>query len=141
LNSDILAFEKLLSSYENFSVDNRVSELSLLEKNKFKIQSLNPVNFNIVLVGESGVGKTSFVKSFMTKLFQSENSEQTSNNQTIAPIQSESKDFQTYTYNSRFEKENFNLEIIDYKGYRQNLKINFWVKKTLSFFKNRVLIW
>ncbi len=77
----------------------------------------------------------------MTKLFQSENSEQTSNNQTIAPIQSESKDFQTYTYNSRFEKENFNLEIIDYKGYRQNLKINFWVKKTLSFFKNRVLIW
>ncbi len=140
MNSDILAFEKQLTSYENFNLDYKVSELSLLEKNKLKILSLNPVNFNIVLIGESGVGKTTFVKSFMTKLLQSEKFEQTSKNQAITPIETESKDFQTYTYNSQSEKENFNLDIIDYKGYRQNLKINSWVKKTLSFFKNRVLI-
>ena len=47
--------------FENYS------ELALLQKNKQIFLSLNPINFNVLIVGESMSGKTFFIKNFIKK--------------------------------------------------------------------------
>lgn len=139
LDSDNLDLEKILSSYDNFNVDKEFSYLSHFEENQFKLQSLDPINFNIIIVGEKGIGKTSFIKSFIQKLNKSHKSECISKIEIVPHKQSYSHDFVTYSYSSKLEEENFNIEIIECEGYRNNLKIKDWMEKINSFLKERVI--
>jgi septin family protein len=77
-DSLIMNVEKMINSSQ--IKEDTLNEVSILEKNNQKFLNLNPVNFNVLVIGESESGKSTFIKCFMNKMQKSCNNHNKSYN-------------------------------------------------------------
>ena len=135
-------FENLFSSLIDIDFEIKNPEFSLLNKNIDKYQSLNPLKFNIMVVGERGLGKTTFINCFLEKLKQS-NNDMIYTDDSFIKANNSSQDKKTdsyisYKYKCLIPSQNFNIEIIDTPGYGSDLNIRNWLIDLKRFIKLRV---
>jgi septin family protein len=162
MDSVILNMEKLLlnQKVENNGFVDNCSELAILEKNKQIFLSKNQVNFNVLVVGESGAGKTTFIKNFLKKV--EKLTTKGKNNQNDISMENNSfnvyceqnfpineDDIKSGIYTSKFDSykvnhlsnsHNYNFRIIDSPGYPSHGKQNDWLNQILEYIHRRVTL-
>lgn len=124
------------------------TESSILERNSRKFQSFNLTSFNVLVAGESGSGKTTFIKCFQkfAKKKSSDVSHKTDKVQNATETESSDK-ASTFQKTSSFEVyniqelnfKNYNFNLIDSPGYGSLGENRKWISEIKSFIKSKVL--
>ena len=130
--------------FENYS------ELALLQKNKQIFLSLNPINFNVLIVGESMSGKTFFIKNFIKKFDKISKLKNTVLEQNLnLDLENEmlvdeqefvksKRKFDLYDLSYLSISQNYYLRLFDSYGYSSELNKNDWLNDIIEFISNKV---
>lgn len=152
--------EKLLLNHkgENNGFVENYSELDILEKNKQIYLSKNKVNFNVLVLGESGSGKTTFIKNFLKKVEKlnvkgknNQNDISLDNNsfnvysEQNFPINEDdiktginTSKFVSYKVNHLSNSHNYNFRIIDSPGYKSYSSQADWYNQIIEYINLKV---
>lgn len=117
------------------------SELAILQKNKQIFLSFNQIDFNVLIVGESNSGKTTFIKNFLKKVEKlSSHSGKSSDNYNdfFAKDGNQSNEFKVFTVNTLSISQNYNLRMIDSPGYCSRFNKDEWLNYIIEFINNKV---
>ena len=130
--------------FENYS------ELALLQKNKQIFLYLNPINFNVLIVGESMSGKTFFIKNFIKKFDKISKLKNTVLEQNLnLDLENEmlvneqefvksKRKFDLYDLSYLSISQNYYLRLFDSYGYSSELNKNDWLNDIIEFISNKV---
>ena len=150
--------ENLFNNGDLKSINTNNNEQEIFKTNKLRYNSLNKINFNILLLGESESGKTLFIRNFLKKVeknVKNLKSKSTSNNtfntfnvfdESNKPIRESdinvgtpTKEFKLYKVKNLSITHNDNYSIIDSRGYSGAIDSQIMATKAIEYINDWVV--